>query len=641
MLRSGNIAGSAGYQRGNHVNAVKAASGRRRLPLVPAMVLAGAAPAGALELGGLEVQSHLGQPLRASVAYALSPRESLGDYCVSLSPAGTINGVPAVNRARITVADGVIAINGSTPIREPLMSARLSIQCPEAPHIARDYLLFIDPPGVVEAARPNAVSNPAPATQSTPIRPAVTERAGQAVASGGTYRVQPGDSLSAIASRIEGREAGLWQAVNAIFLANPEAFVDNDPDRLQAGSLLRIPATAILASAPASFSPGKSATPPAVVRAADIAEPTVYIEPVLLAEDVAQPASASETTPVVSAPPERDVDNPFVATAYPDIVLDIAPAATPAEPSFAAAEIPESSADTGSVATEQAEPPAIIASEAAASGRGWLIWTGLAAVLAMVAGFLGLRRRRLAPEDDTQSEEAALVPSEPAHWIEDEDSIQVEIISQPSDDTADDSAKRDDEVPTEENLALSTATANVERDPKTVEPSFHIDITPGTEPALDLEIPEPADHEPEDSADTETVPPPRGRAASLRDSEITAKEDEYDMSVSTDVGMMPASEEASAGDLQAIVVSDNEQPRVDEDGYTLNKEVDYQILEQDYEDELTATQALELNTELERAAAKLDPEFRDKVAELDITSEMRAGNDDEATDTELDPAKTG
>lgn len=609
------------------MNAVTAASGRRRLPLVPALVLAGAAPAGALELGGLEVQSHLGQPLRASVAYALSPGESLGDYCVSLSPAGTINGVPAVNRARITVADGVIAISGSTPIREPLMSARLSIQCPEAPHIARDYLLFIDPPGVVEAARPNAVSNPAPATQSTPIRPAVTERAGQAVASGGTYRVQPGDSLSAIASRIEGREAGLWQAVNAIFLANPEAFVDNDPDRLQAGSLLKIPATAILASAPASFPPGKSATPPTVVRADDIAEHTVYIEPVLLAEDAAEPASTSETTPVVSAPPERDVDNPFVATAYPDIVLDITPTATPAEPSFAAAEIPEASADTGSVATEQAEPPAIIASEpAAASGRGWLTWTGLAAMLAMVAGFLGLRRRRLAPEDDTQSEEATLVPPEPAHWIEDEDSIQVEIISQPSDDTADDSAKRDDEVPTEENLALSTATTNVERDPKTVEPSFHIDITPGTEPALDLEIPEPADREPEDSADTETVPPPRGRVASLRESEITAKEDE---------------EEASADDLQAIVVSDNEQPRVDEDGYTLNKEVDYQILEQDYEDELTATQALELNAELERAAAKLDPEFRDKMAELDITSEMRAGNDDEATDTELDPAKTG
>ena len=609
------------------------------------MVLAGAAPAGALELGGLEVQSHLGQPLRASVAYALSPGESLGDYCVSLSPAGTINGVPAVNRARITVADGVIAINGSTPIREPLMSARLSIQCPEAPHIARDYLLFIDPPGVVEAARPNAVSNPAPATQSTPIRPAVTERAEQAVASGGTYRVQPGDSLSAIASRIEGREAGLWQAVNAIFLANPEAFVDNDPDRLQAGSLLTIPATAILASAPAGFPPGRSATPPAVVRADDIAEPTVYIEPVLLAEDAAQPASASETAPVVSAPPERDVDNPFVATAYPDIVLDITPTATPAEPPFAAAEIPESSADTGSVATEQAEPPAIIASEAAASeaaasGRGWLTWTALAAVLAMVAGFLGLRRRRLAPEDDTH-EEATLVPPEPAHWIEDEDSIQVEIISQPSDDTADDSAKRDDEVPTEENLALSTATTNAERDPKTAEPSFHIDITPSTEPALDLEIPEPADREPEDSVDTETVPPPRGRVTSLRESEITAKEEEYDMSVITDADIMPASEEASAGDLQAIVVSDNEQPRVDEDGYTLNKEVDYQILEQDYEDELTATQALELNAEIERAAAELNPEFRGKMAELDITSEMHAGNDDEATDTELDPAKTG
>ena len=623
------------------MNAVKAASGRRRLPLVPAMVLAGAAPAGALELSGLEVQSHLGQPLRASVAYALSPNESLGDYCVSLSPAGTINGVPAVNGARITVADGVIAINGSTPIREPLMSARLSIQCPQAPNIARDYLLFIDPPGVGEPARPSAVSNPAPATRPA-ATPAVTERTRQAVASGGTYRVQPGDSLSVITSRIEGREVGLWQAVNAIFLANPEAFVDDDPDRLKAGSLLEIPSTAILASAPTSFPPGKSAMLPAISRADDVAEHTAHIEPVLPAEDAVEPASAGETTPVVSAPPERDADNPFVATAYPDIVLDIAPTVTPAEPSLDAAEIPESSADTSRVA---AEPPAIIAGDAEAGGRGWLTWAGLAAVLAMVAGLF--RRRRFKPEDDTQFEEATLVPPEPVHWIEDEDSIQVEIISQPSDDTADDSAQLDDEALTEENLVLSTATMNTEYDQETVEPSFHIDIAPDTGAALDLEIPESADREPEDSADTETIPPPRHRGASLRESEITAKEGEYDMSVITDASTMSASEEASAGDLQAIAISDDEQPLVDEDGYTLNKEIDYQILEQDYEDELTATQALQLNTELERAAAKFDAENETStlplrnVAELDITSDTCAGNDDEVTDTELDPAQTG
>jgi len=39
------------------------------------------------------------------------------------------------------------------------------------------------------------------------------------------------------------------------------------------------------------------------------------------------------------------------------------------------------------------------------------------------------------------------------------------------------------------------------------------------------------------------------------------------------------------------------------DNYTISKEVDFDILEQDYEDEMTATQAL--NDEIARAAAEL------------------------------------
>ena len=55
------------------------------------------------------------------------------------------------------------------------------------------------------------------------------------------YRVLPGDSLSEITQRIENRPPGLWKAVNIIFEANPEAFIDNDPNKLKAGSWLTIP----------------------------------------------------------------------------------------------------------------------------------------------------------------------------------------------------------------------------------------------------------------------------------------------------------------------------------------------------------------------------------------------------------------
>ncbi|MDH5455521.1 MAG: hypothetical protein OEY37_05565, partial [Gammaproteobacteria bacterium] len=48
---------------------------RAILPLVALGGGLAATPAAALELGELTVQSSLGQPLRASIAYALAPNE--------------------------------------------------------------------------------------------------------------------------------------------------------------------------------------------------------------------------------------------------------------------------------------------------------------------------------------------------------------------------------------------------------------------------------------------------------------------------------------------------------------------------------------------------------------------------------------
>ncbi len=56
-----------------------------KILLLPAVLAAGtvigAAPASALELGELQVESTLGEPLRASIAYALAPNEELAPYC--------------------------------------------------------------------------------------------------------------------------------------------------------------------------------------------------------------------------------------------------------------------------------------------------------------------------------------------------------------------------------------------------------------------------------------------------------------------------------------------------------------------------------------------------------------------------------
>ena len=98
-----------------------------RKKLLSALIAAGGAcslassPAGALELGELNLQSALGQPLRASIAVALNPTETLGDYCIFLRSGTSESGLAYLSRAKIQVAGSSILLSGTTPIREPCL----------------------------------------------------------------------------------------------------------------------------------------------------------------------------------------------------------------------------------------------------------------------------------------------------------------------------------------------------------------------------------------------------------------------------------------------------------------------------------------------------------------------------------------
>ena len=104
---------------------------------------------------------------------------------------------------------------------------------------------------------------------------------------------------------------------------------------------------------------------------------------------------------------------------------------------------------------------------------------------------------------------------------------------------------------------------------------------------------------------------------------------------------MPQPGDVTKRDLKAVEVATDDASMIAQN-YTINKEVDYQVLEQDYEDEMTATQAL--NLEIARAAADLTARMDDEaddsvgdettalplaaVTELDNTAQMPAQNDE-------------
>ena len=598
-----------------------------------------AMPAAALELGDVKVHSTLGQPLRASIAYALAPNEALSDTCVSLLPGATASGLPVVSSGSMIVADGVIAITGKSIVREPLVSMRISIRCAYTPRLTREYMMFIDP----AATTPQPLKAPAPAPVEAPaasrrVEPApqpaarASEARAEPIANASRYRVQPGDSLSEIAQRIENRPVGLWPAVNAIFAANPAAFIDNDINKLKAGTWLTIPdlgagepltvaapTNADSAASPVQTpSPGTAYEPQSITEAAaperepvsilDTSAGAAAADPAPELEEAAKPAAALEPGDVILSPIDSVADDSIV---IPDTALE-GPAATSSQPNV----------PTGIIRPAQPVP---------SQSTNWLAWF-VGGGVALIAGLLlfGWFRGRYGSTPVGAEGAQALPPEVP------ENTQQMEAMDDVDYDL-------DDDSPTAENLALDADLVigtglKAGTDVEVVEQFAFADTT-----NLDLELPE----EMSSSAskpETDVIPPLNIDPESILESEILPDaddNDDYDMSVIVDATKMPDPEDVTERDLEAIEVPDDDETLITGD-YTVSQEVDYKILEQDYEDELTATQRL--NEEIRRAAedlaSRIDDDTEDKtremsmasVHELDVTAQMRGRDRDEIGD---------
>lgn len=653
----------------------------RKTAILPALVAVSgslaAGQAGALELGELQVQSKLGQPLRASIAYALGPNEAINASCVSIRPTG--GGLPSASRATISVANGVISLTGHTAIREPMMTANLVVNCPYTPHVSRDLMLFLDPTEVVMSASqtaPIAVpARPAPVAQSRtePVvqsKPVATSPIDQA----SRYRVVPGDSLSAIAGRLQDREIGLQAAMNAIFEANPDAFLSADPNLLQAGSWLSIPSfaggvvtlqTVAAVDAPpqepadSDFTVIDTTTGTSIYDGADTVSQEPVDEPAILETAISEMAISE---PVIEAGADDIVEAPVEPAIAPtesnqdsesksayanllpgDVIIDdslVADSATATANGLESA--------TASPAATSDRPvrgmQIIAAPERAESSWNWLIWVA-AGVISAFGAFLifgqGLRERFGstpvgASKPSTRQQSAQGTPRVAPISVDDAQ-ISVEEITPAYDDVDFDLS---DDSPTEENLALDAdliaGTGLEQSTDMDVNQDFGFAVT--TE--LDMELPESSARENE-SPETDIIPPPeRTRQEMVIDSEVLPDDSQYEMSVLMDVTKMPNPEDVTERDLKAVAVEDNGQTLIS-DAYTINKEVDLEVLEKDYEDEYTAT--LALSKEIEQAAAELSETMDSAgkssdatsvemqltdMADLDVTSTLEAQNDD-------------
>ena len=234
----------------------------------------------ALGLGDIRPGSGLNQPLNAEIQLVALRGVAPSDIRVSLASVeefdrAGIERVYALNDVKLAVegtpdGEAIIKVRTQDAVREPFLNFIVEINWPNG-RLLREYTLLLDPPvfadeAPVVAARPRAQ---APVTStgtvsSVPVTPATTPR--EPASTSGTVSaplantmagadsygpVSSNDTLWSIASRVRPSDSvTVQQTLVAILKANPQAFVNNNPNQMKQGETLRIPSAEEIASVP-------------------------------------------------------------------------------------------------------------------------------------------------------------------------------------------------------------------------------------------------------------------------------------------------------------------------------------------------------------------------------------------------------
>lgn len=210
-------------------------------------------------LGKLSVYSAIGQQLNAEVALTATPAE-LNSMTAKLASheafreAG-IEYMPLLSDVRINLdknaaGQPILRLSTLRPISEPFLHFLVELSWTSG-RMVREYTFLLDPPEMLQVAKPASVVAPsAPAIKTLPpaaapvlSRPVAVapERPAPAL---GDYRVKQGDTLSKIARETRPEAVTLDQMLVALFNGNQDAFVGNNMNRLRAGKILRVPSPA-------------------------------------------------------------------------------------------------------------------------------------------------------------------------------------------------------------------------------------------------------------------------------------------------------------------------------------------------------------------------------------------------------------
>jgi len=254
-------------------------------------------PAAALSLGRITVQSALGEPLKAEIDVLDINAEEASSLVTRVAPpeafqAAGLDYNPALGSLTASLQrrpDGraYLRLSSDRAVGEPFVDMILETSW-NSGRIVRDYTMLFDPPSLRSQTRgaPVAAQLPVPAPEraTTPTRPAaatvVTTPAAPVVSvappeptpakpavvatkpavatvkpapmaqpapapkpepDDQTVQVKPGDTASAIVATRKPASVSLDQMLVALLRANPDAFIQDNVNRIKAGAVVTIP----------------------------------------------------------------------------------------------------------------------------------------------------------------------------------------------------------------------------------------------------------------------------------------------------------------------------------------------------------------------------------------------------------------
>ena len=235
--------------------------------------------ASALSLGRLTVLSALGEPLRAEIDVPEINAEEAASLRASVASPATFVAAgldynPAMSGLQTSLQrrpDGraYIRLSSDRSINDPFVDMILEATWSSG-RIVRDYTMLFDPPVLKQAAAPTQAQVPAQQSVSAPAKAApapstsATSNTSRNVASSKPARVAPvasatapaskvaaeggqqvvvksGDTASKIAARGVTTGVSLDQMLVAMMRSNPDAFVNNNLNRLRTGAVINMP----------------------------------------------------------------------------------------------------------------------------------------------------------------------------------------------------------------------------------------------------------------------------------------------------------------------------------------------------------------------------------------------------------------